>query len=56
MKVDFEVDDGIRKLREFNLLVAKDVGDTGERYGVVQPREALRMLDEKWDKLFTYAK
>jgi len=47
---DFEVDDGLRKLRRLRL-----VDDDGRGRLVAVPlEEALRRLDETWDRLFSY--
>ena len=46
---DFEVADGVRKLRRLRL-----VDDTGGGLEAVPLVEATRRLDETWDNLFTY--
>ena len=50
LPIDFEVDDGVAKLVELRLVEAG--GD--ERLRAVAPDEALRRLDERWDRYFTY--
>lgn len=47
--VDFEVDDAIRKLRDLSLIEKK-----GKTLNAVQLNKALRLLDQKWDRFFTY--
>jgi hypothetical protein len=48
--LDFEVDDGVGKLRRLKL-----VDDAGQgRLAAVPLDEALRRLDEAWDDLFPY--
>ena len=47
---DFEVDDGVGKLRRMRLLD----DDDQERLSAVTLDEAKRRLDETWDNLFTY--
>ena len=49
-RIDFEVDDGLRKLRELSLLAADDDG----RLSAVPLDEARRRLDRAWDNVFTY--
>ena len=46
---DFEVADGVGKLRRLRLL-----DDTGRRLSAVPLEEACRRLDETWDNLFVY--
>jgi hypothetical protein len=45
--VDFEVDDGLRKLRELSLVTEDD-----ERLYAVDLGEAKRRIDGVWDALF----
>jgi hypothetical protein len=47
--VDFEVEDGVRKLREFGLLTENGDG----RLGAVAPETAIATLDRLWDDVFT---
>jgi hypothetical protein len=49
-RIDFEVDDGLRKLRELSLLTEDEQG----RLTVVPLAEAGRALDQAWDDAFTY--
>jgi hypothetical protein len=52
--LDFEVDDGVEKLRRLRL-VRDDEGDDGQgRLAAVSLDEAKRRLDETWDGLFAY--
>ena len=52
--LNFEVDDGVDKLRRLRL-VRDDEGDDGQgRLVAVSPDEAKRRLDETWDDLFAY--
>jgi len=46
---DFEVADGVRKLRRLRL-----IDDTEGRLSAVALDEAARRLDETWDDLFVY--
>src|SRR5690349_13822622 len=46
---DFEVADGVRKLRRLRL-----IDDTGGKLSAVALDEAARRLDETWDDLFVY--
>ncbi len=48
--IDFEVDDGLRKLREEGLLIEPE----GGILKVVPPAEANKILDKQWDELFQY--
>jgi hypothetical protein len=48
---DFEVDDGVAKLRRLRLLDQ----DTEDRLSAVPLDEAKRRLDETWDNLFEYS-
>lgn len=50
LEMDFEVNDGIAKLREFGLLGAIDDG----RLQAVPIDEAVRRLNERWDRYFQY--
>jgi hypothetical protein len=47
--VDFEVDDAIAKLKTMNLLHENE-----DKYTVVDPQDALQILDEYWDGLYDY--
>jgi len=49
-RIDFEVDDGLRKLRELSLLGEDDQG----RLAAVPLEEARRRLDRAWDDVFTF--
>jgi len=49
-RVDFEIEDGLRKLRELSLLGEDDQG----RFTAVPLDEARRRLDRAWDDVFTY--
>ncbi len=49
VEVDFEVDDAVRKLKDLSLIEKK-----GKTLNVVQLDKALRLLDQKWDRFFTY--
>jgi hypothetical protein len=49
LKVDFEVDDALEKLVRMKL--ATQVGD---RYAAVPIEQALEVMDETWDGIFTY--
>jgi hypothetical protein len=49
LKVDFEVGDALQKLERLNLVERRQ-----ERYRAVPLAEALRRLDELWDRLFPY--
>jgi hypothetical protein len=52
-KFDFEVDDGVGKLRRLRLV--EDAGDGADgRLTAVPLDEAKRRLDETWDNLFSY--
>jgi hypothetical protein len=48
--IDFEVADGVRKLRELGLLVAQTDG----RLQVVDLAQACELLDTQWDNFFQY--
>lgn len=50
LKVDFEVDDALRKLERFGLLTRN-----GEHLSVLPLPAALRELDRRWDSAFQYA-
>ncbi|MEX2619316.1 MAG: TMEM143 family protein [Egibacteraceae bacterium] len=50
LEMDFEVDDGVDKLRELRLVTQAD----GERLAAVPMDEAMRRLDERWDRYFQY--
>jgi hypothetical protein len=50
--IDFEVADGLRKLRELSLIVEDGEG----RLSVVGLDEAKRRMDHAWDDLFDYSK
>ncbi|MDA8802314.1 TMEM143 family protein [Candidatus Poseidoniales archaeon] len=47
--VDFEVDDAVAKLKTMNLLHENE-----DKYTVVNPQNALQILDEYWDGLYDY--
>ena len=47
-RFDFEIEDGLRKLREFSLVTADDEG----RLTAVPLAEARRRIDQVWDELF----
>jgi len=49
-RLDFEVDDGLAKLRRLGLVEEED----GGRLNAVPLDEALRRLDERWDSFFEY--
>lgn len=50
-RVDFEIDDAIQKLIRFGM-----VSETApQSYRAVPIKEALRLLDHRWDNIFTYA-
>ncbi len=49
-EIDFEVDDGVRKLRELSLVTEDDHG----RMTVVGLADAKRCMDRVWDDLFDY--
>jgi hypothetical protein len=49
--IDFEVSDGIRKLREENILIEQ----VGGILKVVDLKQAAIIIDEKWDNFFTPA-
>ena len=49
--VDFEVDDALDKLERFNLLKKDDAG----LLSVVPVEEALEIMDDYWDNIYTYA-
>ena len=49
IEFDFEVADGVRKLRRLRL-----IDDTEGRLSAVALDEAARRLDETWDNLFAY--
>lgn len=49
-RMDFEVDDGVAKLRMLRLVEQDD----GGRMTAVDAREAMRRLDERWDAYFTF--
>jgi len=49
-RLDFEVDDGLAKLRRLRLVEEED----GGRLTAVALDEALRRLDERWDSFFRY--
>ncbi len=48
-RLDFEVNDGVAKLRRLGLVEEAD-----ERLRAVTAAEALRRLDERWDSVFEY--
>lgn len=50
LEMDFEVNDGVGKLRELRLLEADQSG----RLAAVPMDEAMRRLDERWDRYFQY--
>jgi Protein of unknown function (DUF3754) len=50
LDIDFEVDDALAKLERLGLLKRE-----GEKLSVLPLREALVILDEKWDNFFLYA-
>ena len=49
--IDFEVSDGIRKLREEDILIEQEAGVLK----VVDLKQAAILIDEKWDNFFTPA-
>ena len=50
-RVDFEIDDAIQKLIRFGM-----VSETApQSYRAVPIKDALRLLDHRWDNIFTYA-
>ncbi|WP_067535670.1 TMEM143 family protein [Nocardia crassostreae] len=49
---DFEIRDGLRKLRELDLLIE----DADDRLGVAPLPEAKRRLDHRWDNLFRHSR
>ena len=49
--IDFEVSDGIRKLREEDILIEQE----GGILKVVDLKQASIIIDEKWDNFFTPA-
>ena len=51
VRVDFEVRDALAKLKTLGLLKK----DEGDQISVVNPAEALRIMDETWDGLYDYA-
>ncbi|HTK63067.1 MAG TPA: TMEM143 family protein [Pseudonocardia sp.] len=53
-KFDFEVDDGVGKLRRMRLVSEDGTGDGQARLSAVTLDEAKRRLDETWDNLFAY--
>lgn len=53
-KFDFEVDDGVGKLRRMRLVSEDGTGDGQGRLSAVTLDEAKRRLDETWDNLFAY--
>lgn len=54
-KFDFEVDDGVGKLRRMRLVEDDGTADDAQgRLSAVSLDEAKRRLDETWDNLFTY--
>lgn len=53
-RFDFEVDDGVAKLRRLELLDEVAGSDGGTRLAAVGLDEAKRRLDETWDGLFSY--
>lgn len=50
LKVDFEIDDALDKLRRLNLIEALP----GEKWRAVSATSALYELDRAWDNFFTY--
>lgn len=52
VEVDFEVDDALAKLHDLGLVRS---GVDGEMIEAVEPDEALRLMDEYWDGIFTFA-
>lgn len=55
VKVDFEVDDGLRKLHDLELTVEAGQSADGQTiWKVPGLTEGCRRLDEIWDNLFTY--
>ena len=53
--LDFEVDDGLRKLHDLGLSVEAGKNAEGETIYKVPPiEEGCRRLDEIWDNLFQY--
>jgi hypothetical protein len=51
VRVDFEVRDALAKLKTLGLLKKEE----GGQISVVNPSEALRIMDETWDGLYDYA-
>lgn len=50
VKVDFEADDAVAKLRRFQLLESNE----SDRLRAVPAAEALRRMDKVWDEVFAY--
>lgn len=54
VRIDFEVEDGLRKLKDLGLVEATSQGDAEPLYRVPELGEACRRLDEIWDNIFQY--
>ena len=49
IKVDFEVQDALGKLRELGLL-----DETNSLMSVANPKKALKILDRIWDEIYSF--
>ncbi|MGD9128134.1 MAG: DUF3754 domain-containing protein [Planctomycetia bacterium] len=54
LKVDFEVDDALRKLQEKELVEIRET-PTGKSYQALDIKTALRTMDQMWDNIFPFA-